>query len=86
MAYAEEDPMRGLEHGETLSRISETTGQRRFVELAKHFIGMNRWCLGALAGTDHMITGVTLPDNDAGPASSYRPFRARLGVCRSRQL
>lgn len=74
MSYAEEDPMKGLEHGEALARISETMGQRRFGELAKNFIGMNRWCLGALAGTDRMIIEVTLSDNDAGLASSYRPF------------
>jgi tetratricopeptide (TPR) repeat protein len=74
MAYAEEDPMKGLEHGETLLAISEATGQRRFAELAKNFIGMNRWCLGALAGTERMIMEVTLSDRDAGLASSYRPF------------
>jgi eukaryotic-like serine/threonine-protein kinase len=74
MSYAEDDPMKGLEHGETLSRISETTGQRRFVELAKNFIGMNRWCLGALAGTDRLIMDVSLSDNESGLASSYRPF------------
>jgi serine/threonine protein kinase/tetratricopeptide (TPR) repeat protein len=74
MSYAEEDPMKGLAHGETLLRLSEATGQRRFGELAKNFIGMNRWCLGVLAGTDRMIMDVTLSDNDTGLASSYRPF------------
>lgn len=74
MSYANEDPMKGLEHGEALSRIAEAVGQRRFVELAKNFIGMNRWCLGALADTEHMIVSVTLSDNDAGLGSSYRPF------------
>jgi tetratricopeptide (TPR) repeat protein len=74
MSYAEENPMQGLEHGEALSRIAGTMGQRRFVELGKIFIGANRWCLGALTDTDRMIMGVTLSDNDAGLASSYRPF------------
>jgi hypothetical protein len=74
MSYAKDDPMKGLEHAETLARLSETVGQRRFVELGKNFIGMNRWCLGALEGTDRLIMGVTLSDNDAGLASSYRPF------------
>jgi len=74
MTYAEEDPMKGLEHGEQLSLLAETMGQRRFVELGKNFVGMNRWCLGALAGTEQLIKGVTLSDNDAGLASSYRPF------------
>jgi eukaryotic-like serine/threonine-protein kinase len=74
MSYAEDDPMKGLEHAETLARLSETVGQRRFVELGKNFIGMNRWCLGALEGTDRLLMGVTLSDNDAGLASSYRPF------------
>lgn len=74
MSYAEDDPMQGLEHAETFSRLSEAMGQRRFVELAKNFLGMNRWCLGALADTERMIMGVTLSDNDAGLASSYRPF------------
>ena len=57
MAYAEEDPMKGLEHAETLLRLSETTGQRRYVGLAKTYIGMNRWCLGALDGTDRIMSG-----------------------------
>ena len=74
MSYADDDPMKGLEHGEALSRIAEAVGQRRFVELAKNFIDMNRWCLDALADTEHMIVSVTLSDNDAGLGSSYRPF------------
>ena len=74
MAHAEEDPMKGLEHGETFLHMSEAMGHRRNIELAKNFIGMNRWCLGALAGTDRMIMEVTLSDSDAGLASSYRPF------------
>jgi tetratricopeptide (TPR) repeat protein len=74
MSYAEEDPVKGLEHGEALSRLSETVRHRRFVELAKNFVGMNRWCLGALAGTDDMLMGVTLSDHDAGLTTSYRPF------------
>jgi len=74
MSYAKDDPMKGLEHAETLARLAETVGQRRFIELGKNFIGMNRWCLGALEGTDRLIMGVTLSDNDAGLASSYRPF------------
>jgi tetratricopeptide (TPR) repeat protein len=74
MAYAEEDPLKGLESGAALLRISESTGQRRYLELAKSFIGMNRWFLGALADTDRMFLGVTLSDSDAGLASSHRPF------------
>ncbi|HWO26548.1 MAG TPA: protein kinase [Kofleriaceae bacterium] len=73
MAYAEEDPMKGLEHGETVAHISGTTGQRRFAEVAKIFIGMNRWHLGALADTDRMIMDATLSDNEFGLASAYRP-------------
>ena len=74
MAYAEDAPMTGLEHAETFLHISEAVGHRRNVELAKNFIGMNRWYLGALAGTERMIMDVTLPDSDAGLASSHRPF------------
>jgi eukaryotic-like serine/threonine-protein kinase len=74
IAYAAEDPIKGLEHGETFLHISETIGHRRHVGLAKNFIGMNRWFLGALAGTDRMIMEVSLSDNDAGLASSCRPF------------
>jgi tetratricopeptide (TPR) repeat protein len=74
MSYADEDPSQGLAHAVTLADISETMGQRRFVDIAKNLIGMNRWCLGVLAGTERLITDVTLPDTDAGLASSYRPF------------
>jgi tetratricopeptide (TPR) repeat protein len=74
MAHAEDDPMKGLEHGQTFLHMSEAIGHGRNIELAKNFIGMNRWYLGALAGTDRMIMDVTLSDSDAGLASSYRPF------------
>jgi len=74
MAYAEEDPMKGLEHGELFRHISETTGHRRYLENAKIYIGMNRWCLGALADAECVLREVTLSDNDLGVASSYRPF------------
>jgi len=73
-AYAEDDPMTGLKHAETFLHTSEAVGHRRNVELAKNFIGMNRWYLGALAGTERMIMDVSLPDGDAGLASSFRPF------------
>jgi tetratricopeptide (TPR) repeat protein len=74
MAFAEANPMKGLEHAQTLLHIAESLGQRRYIEYAKNLIGMNRWCLGALEGTDRMIIDVTLSDSDAGLASSYRPF------------
>ncbi|HWO26538.1 MAG TPA: protein kinase [Kofleriaceae bacterium] len=74
MAYAAEDPMQGLEHAKIFGHVSETMGQRRYMEVAKNFIGMNRWCLGALAGTDRMIVEVTLSDHDTGMVSSFRPF------------
>jgi len=35
---------------------------------------MNRWCLGALDGTDNIIMDVTLSDNEAGSGSSSRLF------------
>jgi tetratricopeptide (TPR) repeat protein len=73
-AYAEEDPMKGLEAGMTLAQISESTGQSRYTELSKNVIGMNRWCLGALPGTERMIMDSALADRDAGLASSYRSF------------
>ncbi len=74
MSYAEDDPMMGLKHAETYLHISEAAGHRRNVELAQNFIGLNRWYLGALAGTERMIMDVSLPDSDAGLVSSYRPF------------
>ncbi len=74
MAYAEEDPMQGLERGEAGSHSIKTMGQRRYAEMGKYLIGMNRWCLGALEGTDRMIMEVTLTDNEFGLISSYRPF------------
>lgn len=73
-AYAEEEPMEGLKHAETSEHISRATGQRRFVEVAKLLIGVNRWYLGALTDTDRMIMEVTLSDNEFGFISAYRPF------------
>src|SRR5262249_49490440 len=49
-AYAEQDPVKGLKHAEAYRDISEATGHRLYREVAKLFIGMNRWYLGALAG------------------------------------
>lgn len=74
MAQAEDDPMKGLEHGEAFLHITEATGHRRHQELAKIYIGMNRWYLGALAGTDHMLANVTLSEDDTGMISAHRPF------------
>jgi tetratricopeptide (TPR) repeat protein len=74
LAYSAEDPMQGLERGESLLRVSEAMEYRRNVEFAKTCMGMNRWCLGAFAGTDRMISGVTVPDSDAALMSSIRPF------------
>jgi tetratricopeptide (TPR) repeat protein len=74
MAYAEEDPLQGLVHSEAKARTSRMMGQRRYVEIAKIFIGIHRWYLGILPGTDRMLMDVTLPDSDIGAASAYRPF------------
>ncbi|HWO27050.1 MAG TPA: protein kinase [Kofleriaceae bacterium] len=73
-AFADDDPMQGLEHAEALFRSAEAVGQRRFMEYAKTLIGMNRWYLGLLEGTERIIMEVTLSDKDAGVASSYRAF------------
>jgi eukaryotic-like serine/threonine-protein kinase len=73
-AYAEEEPMRGLEDGLKYLQLSEAVSQRRYVELAKYAIGMNRWYLGVLEGTDRMILDASLSDSDGGLVSSYRPF------------
>ncbi|HWO25345.1 MAG TPA: hypothetical protein VNO30_41680 [Kofleriaceae bacterium] len=73
-AYAHEEPLRGLEDGIAYLQLSEAVGQRRYVELAKYAIGMNRWYLGAFEGTDRMIMDASLSDSDGGLVSSYRPF------------
>src|SRR6185503_16396840 len=72
--YADEDPMKGLEHAETLLHLAQTTGQRRYIAFAKNLIGMTRWCLGILGGTDRILLEIAVSDSDTGLASSYRPF------------
>jgi eukaryotic-like serine/threonine-protein kinase len=72
--YAEEDPMLGLEHAETLARVSEQTGQRRYIAFGKNLTGMYRWCLGALPGTERIILEAPVSDTDSALTSSYRPF------------
>lgn len=74
VVYANEDPMKGLEHGEAASRYSMGIGHVPNMELAKCIIGMIRWFLGALADTDRMIMNITLADNDLGLVTSSRPF------------
>jgi eukaryotic-like serine/threonine-protein kinase len=72
--YVDEDPLQGLSHGAECLRISETLGYTRWAANGKVLVGMNHWCLGALADAERALGEVTLADKDGGVISSYRPF------------
>ncbi len=72
-AYAEEDPMKALEHGEAIAPVHGDRSQtlhRDLEELHWHEPLVSR----SLAGTDQLITEATVSDHESGAASSYRPF------------
>ena len=73
-ACAREDPWSGLDHATTAAELAGVIRHRRYLALAKLFLSMNLWYLGAHTDAERILNEITLPDEELSYAAVYRPF------------